>query len=531
MHELWPRAERHASTKARYQSLRGIIQLYLKSAVRYGVRCLLPRFATAVLLVYGARAQVSVSEITASTDPPRGVIRPFETAVVQVQAYGAVANAEGKVERVRLEAGGVEFRILDRDGGWLSKPFAQPAADRQRFTRRRQAASRAVLDPSTLNPGAAPALRDSVLFTAPGRPGVYRVEAALEGKNAAVTLRVEAGAPSLRPPEKVSFDRERHLPSLYRKLAEHYAPFIAQETWFDPKADFLARFDFDGNWRGDDNWESTPTGSSQAYVYYAAMETRTHWFLIYNFFHPRNYAERCILGTCHENDNEGLILTVQKDGSKFGRLQVMETLAHNRVYSYHADRGVQDGLHRIAGDIEFFDRTHPVVDVEPGGHGVFGSHDSHSHYSFESGAFAGGTGVTYIYEGTARRPKHANDRRVGYDLLPIYEHWWLRGVDGRGRRDGTFDDYCVYQPKGDRPGSAYPEIPCSFLGRAKARNRAKPFWGWFDLGSRAVLAIGQWGLDPAYAVSQTLRFPAGEPFSVDYVSNPFLLPAGSPRSR
>ena len=96
---------------------------------------------------------------------------------------------------------------------------------------------------------------------------------------------------------------------------------------------------FDGNWHGDDNWDSTPTGSSQAYVYYAVMETATHWFLVYNFFHPRDYDDRCIAGTCHQNDNEGLVLTVRKDGSRFGRLQVMETLAHNRIFSYRVLSG------------------------------------------------------------------------------------------------------------------------------------------------------------------------------------------------
>jgi hypothetical protein len=208
---------------------------------------------------------------------------------------------------------------------------------------------------------------------------------------------------------------------------------------------------------------------------------------------------------------------------------VMETLAHNRVYSYRADPRVEGGLHRIAGNIEFYEGTHPVVYVEPAGHGVFGSLDSHSRYSARNDSFTGGTGVTYIYRGEAQRPQYANDRRVGYDLLPIYEQWWLRGVDGRGRRDATFDDYGVYHPKGERPGTRSPEIPFSFLGRNKARNRAKPFWGWFDLNSRGVLATGQWGLDPAYAVSHTLRFPAEEPLSLDYVFNPYLLPSGNPR--
>ena len=47
---------------------------------------------------------------------------------------------------------------------------------------------------------------------------------------------------------------------------------------------YLARFDLDGDWRGDNKLGSCRDRSSQGYVYYAAMETSTHWFLIYNFF-------------------------------------------------------------------------------------------------------------------------------------------------------------------------------------------------------------------------------------------------------
>ncbi|HEY2017171.1 MAG TPA: hypothetical protein VGH38_26885, partial [Bryobacteraceae bacterium] len=159
---------------------------------------------------------------------------------------------------------------------------------------------------SAPDPGAQPLLRDSALYTAPERPGLYHIRAALEGNEAVVEVRVTADAPASRGQEKISFPPEPRSHDPRRGLAEHYAPMVAQETWFEPKADFLARFDFDGNWRGDDNWESTHTGSSQAYVYYTAMETATHWFLMYNFFHPRDYAERRFAGTCHENDNEGL---------------------------------------------------------------------------------------------------------------------------------------------------------------------------------------------------------------------------------
>jgi hypothetical protein len=148
-----------------------------------------------------------------------------------------------------------------------------------------------------------------------------------------VQFEVDAAAPARRPEETKSFEPEQPGQDPYRRIAEHYSPFVAQETWFQPKADFLTRFDFDGDWRGDNNWDNLDAGSSQGYVHYAAVETATHVFLHYNFFHARDYSDNCVAGSCHENDNEGIILTVQKDGSEFGRLQVMETLA-NAVCEY-----------------------------------------------------------------------------------------------------------------------------------------------------------------------------------------------------
>ncbi len=478
--------------------------------------------AAIFLLSAGAGAQVKVSEIRIKTDPANATIRPFETAVLQVLIYGVVSDPEGKPKRVRLQ-GGAEFQVVDRDGGWLSKPFRYQGSEDEPFYGDQQKGLLGILNRAEENF----VLQDAVLYTAPERRGNYQVQASLEGKTATVTIRVDPNAPSRRKPERISFPGEPPSRDRYRKWAEHYAPFIAQETWFEPKADFLARFDYDGDWRGDNNWDALEEGASQAYVYYTAMETQTHWFLIYNLFHPRDYSDKCVAGSCHEDDNEGLILTVRQDGSEFGRLETMETLAHNNIYSYRADRRAQDGVHDIDGNVELRDQSHPVVFVESGGHGIYGSQDSQSRYSLERDEFTASTGVTYVYKGAAERPRHAHDRRVGYDLLPIYEHWWLRAQEGSSRNDRTFDEYFVYQPLGGRPGTPYGKIAGSFLGRKEASNKAKPFWGWHDERTRKqnILATGQWGLDPAYAVSRNLRFSADEPFSLEYVFNPYLKTA------
>ncbi|MGH9675389.1 MAG: hypothetical protein ACRD44_19630, partial [Bryobacteraceae bacterium] len=147
---------------------------------------------------------------------------------------------------------------------------------------------------------------------------------------------------------------------------------------------------------------------------------------------------------------------------------------------------------------------------------------THSRYQHDKDAFADGTGITFVYKGVAERPRHANDRLVGYDLLPIHEHWWLKTKEGSWA-ERTFDGYFRYQPYGGRPGIPF-AVGGSFLGRTESSNKAKPFWGWHDTQTlkNRVLAVGQWGLDPAYAVSRNLRFPAGQEFSLDYEHNPYL---------
>lgn len=474
-----------------------------------------------LLLAGSAAAQSSllVSEIKLHTDPEDARVRPFESIAIQIRAYGEVEDADGNKKKVRLREGGASVKLSDEKGGWVSKPYRFQGSDDEPFYQKQGAGLGAILLGQTQSRFA---LQDAVLFTASDREGTYTIEAELNGQKITREVKVDRGARARQPAEKTRFNREPASRDPYRKIAEHYAPKVAQETWFQPKSDYLARIDLDGDWKGNNNWKNAMVGSSQAYVYYAVMETDTHWFLVYNFFHPRDYSDKCVAGTCHENDNEGMILTVFKDGSPFGKLQTMESLAHNNIYSYRNDRAVKKGIHNIDGDVELHDNSHPAVFIESGGHGVYGSHGGHSRYSIRNDSFQVGTGVTYVYKGVAERPKHPDDRNVGYQLLPIYDHWWVRAHEGNGKKDRTFDAYYRYQPHGNRPQPRHAEIAGSFYGREHGSNKAKPFWGWHDNRTRKkkALATGQWGLDPAYGVSQNLRMP--QPFSLNYRFNPYL---------
>jgi len=322
-------------------------------------------------------SKLPVTEMALRAEPAGTAVRPFETLVIQALAYGK--NGE---EKVRLRRTGARFQTLDQDGGWLSKPFAFQGTGEETFFEETDSKAWQIFG----NVSGRFVIKDCVLYTAPEKPGKYRVQTELEGKLAELEIEVSAEAPSRVKPEKVSFPSPAPSSDPYRRLAERYAPFLAQETWFQPKSDIPVRFDFDGDWQGDNNWNALEEGSSQAFVYYAAMETASHWFLIYNLFHARDYSDRCVIGTCHENDNEGIILTILKDGSEFGRLQVMETLAHNNVYSMTADRSIRNGVHNIDGGIEFYEQTHPAVFIESGGHGIYGTLCVQSRFKLERGS-------------------------------------------------------------------------------------------------------------------------------------------------
>ena len=77
------------------------------------------------------------------------------------------------------------------------------------------------------------------------------------------------------------------LPSeQYRGLAEYWAPTIYQdvnETYLT-RADIPTRFDYDGDWRGDNNWENLENYPQNPSAYFSVRETLTHYFIEHDFY-------------------------------------------------------------------------------------------------------------------------------------------------------------------------------------------------------------------------------------------------------
>lgn len=277
------------------------------------------------------------------------------------------------------------------------------------------------------------------------------------------------------------------------QLASHWAPVHHQDTdSSDYDADYLSTVDFDGDWNALNNWESQDDSLARltGAAYYSVVETGTHWFLVYSFFHPRDWDDSPDpLGQrTHENDMEGVLLTVRKDGSAFGKLEAAVTVAHSDFYSYvPAGSSFTSGQENIDGTLPLVG-GHPATRQEAKGHGL---------YAWDGKNFPGGDGVVYSPTGVGEVPSGGNDRSVGYRLVDTFAPG---GLWARRNNAETYASLGTF--RGDN-------------GKDNAANTA---WGWDDHNDGAVLR-GFMASDPALLVST--YFANKGDFSRTYVRNAY----------
>jgi hypothetical protein len=287
---------------------------------------------------------------------------------------------------------------------------------------------------------------------------------------------------------------EPYVPSIpaltYRQLAEYWAPIWWQDTDEDDfRADFITNIDYDGDWDPLNNWDNMPHFELKAYIYYWVVETETHWFIGYADYHPRDWSDDITAPwDQHENDMEGCLLVIQKEGRHYGQFVLMLTLAHSNLYSYKDyDSTVSDNVcerhEDIDGDVEF-DGHHPHIYVKAEGHAVYGD------LRWEREDFPGDNGVVYRYTGQAKEPQDGNDRNAGYDLLDIGILWAERHNPEIFYEFGTF------------------------RGNDFGENKAHAPWQWDDKDDGEVDA-DDFFIDPAYLVDY-YHIGLGN-FSRDYI--------------
>lgn len=158
------------------------------------------------------------------------------------------------------------------------------------------------------------------------------------------------------------------------EVARMLAPWILHETHHAlGRMDIPAAMDFDGDMDGANAWESLPRHELLPTVYYTVAESETHWFVSYHLYHPRDWAAVSLgVQDTHEGDGENVHVVAEKTNMS---PVLVTTQAHERAWSYAAHPGpITSGEETLRGDFEV-QRGHPVVYVESGGHGIYGSRD------------------------------------------------------------------------------------------------------------------------------------------------------------
>lgn len=306
-------------------------------------------------------------------------------------------------------------------------------------------------------------------------------------------------------------------------LALYWAPIWYQDTHTGeaPEQDYITNFNFDGNWRGDDNWDNLFSYDLKAYIYFSVVETASHWFIGYYDFHPRDWSDHWGPADMHENDMEGVLLVIAKTGD-YGSLLLMETEAHGDLYQY-SNEGLSSGTDDVDADVESeylstpadhggtsLWNYHPIVFVEDQGHGVKGDYDwNKDNFPGNDGVIYKPRGIVrlgsddeYYPEGIAEEPSGRDDRDVGYALIDI-------GVQGdlwdRRFNIGDNDTYGAFG---------------KFRGDDYVDDSANPPWGWDD-GDDGPTFTGEFFYNPADMVDHHLNGLGW--FDHDYVYNPYCI--------
>jgi len=258
-----------------------------------------------------------------------------------------------------------------------------------------------------------------------------------------IPLRPNAGVPPAR--------------DAYYPIALQYAPFIYHAT--DPtkgRQDLISNIDFDGDLVGNNNWENFDRYEMKPTVYYAVLETKTHYFISYHLFHPRDWNHFTFyLHDTHENDGENLQVVARKHDRS---VVLLWTQAHYRSNVYvNTGAGIRSGKVKITGPFQLVDSSgssssvgpHAAVFVEAQGHGIYGTLDLSSEVLLERDGtfrFEEGSGLLFRParpDENVSEPKNTMSGVVPYQLASTTQMLWPFLRDGDLTGDGKLLDGSV----------------------------------------------------------------------------------------
>ncbi|GAA3746660.1 hypothetical protein GCM10022225_33020 [Plantactinospora mayteni] len=302
------------------------------------------------------------------------------------------------------------------------------------------------------------------------------------------------------------------------ELALRWAPIHYQDVdatgshALGGRSDYITAVDFDGDLNGRNNWDNAAgSGASfAAQAYYSVLETSTHWYITYLFFHPRDWTDHPFFETEHENDGEGVMFAIERNGSDYGVLRGAVTVAHSDFYSYTpAGSTWTSGRENVDGTLQMQSSPHdsfqhPVTAQEAQGHGL----KAYPQYNIN------GDGIVYYPSTVAETPSNGNDRDVRYKLVDIFASgglWPQRANANLFANLGTF--------AGDTSGD------CGVGTFSCSTNSANAPWGWDD--GNDLPGRGEIATDSAKLSVEYFTIPGS--LSRSYTYNPYAGAAAALR--
>ncbi len=323
----------------------------------------------------------------------------------------------------------------------------------------------------------------------------------------------------------------------HKNIALKYAPVLKQKvSRLNPRGDLITRVDLSGDLEGlVDNWAyvSDERNELPAAGYYSVVETSTHYFILYAFYHAQDWYDGDRLADKirkmfdeHVHDMEGALAVVTKRADEINeRVDAFMTISHVHFYCYagwmkseleylYPAARWENGIHGLTEGID--GGIWPMEDGDKRRFSLFSQAKGHGIRGDRKGWGSERQVIPYypsLTESDMPDPGSIEDvvqgeqlfRDTRYRLIDIHEPGGL--WENR-------DNPNVFQENGK--GQAAFVI----LGDDGKRiaGSANPPWGWEDIDDRHD--CGMIALDPAKLVYDYLDgFPE---FSLDYVTNPYI---------
>ncbi|MBK7047001.1 MAG: hypothetical protein IPH48_10915 [bacterium] len=257
-----------------------------------------------------------------------------------------------------------------------------------------------------------------------------------------------------------------HFDLALRWAPKFYCDIHADNLRADVPTDIHFDRDVDPDGQITNNWENLERVAPSARVYYAVVETETHFYISYFLYHPRDWEslnkkrEREQKDSLeHEHDLEGVTLVVANPG---GGLVVAYTQAHGDTYYFsdvspeipncdepiegfpysswdHRDSGFGNGQAMPEDATMHFEGFRPLMFVEREGHGI--GQIRRALEPNDSGPYtvSGATYRFYDNDGivlvpatdgvSAAVPTTANEE-YAYGLMSFADEFWAERTDG-----------------------------------------------------------------------------------------------------